>query len=218
MNQPVIGVPSMTFVALAIGELRSRRHVGGGRDVVLVTRDEHVVLGRDQVGLDHVGAHPDREVIAGQGVLRPVARGTTVTEDERPRGVVLLCRARAGAADVLVRRRRPWPRAATPAGAASLSLRVVGGWQFAWGGPFTVGRILVCGREHATRARQRRQGRRATPPLTQDAPFATRSNTGLRPTCSRLSGKRNMNNRCCWAWPRGSSDRSPLEAAGSVPS
>jgi hypothetical protein len=43
------------FGGLSIGELRSRRHVGRRGHVVLMSRDEHVVLCRDQVWLDDPG-------------------------------------------------------------------------------------------------------------------------------------------------------------------
>ena len=41
-------------------ELGMTRHVGGGGDLVLVARDQHSVLRRDEVGLDEVGALLDR--------------------------------------------------------------------------------------------------------------------------------------------------------------
>ena len=41
----------------AVGELRAGRDVGRAADLVLVPGDEHAVLGRDEVGLDVVGAH-----------------------------------------------------------------------------------------------------------------------------------------------------------------
>ena len=74
---------------LAARELGVVGDVGRRRDVVLVTRDEHVVLGRDQVGLDVVGAHARGELVAGQRVLGPVARGAAVPDHERL-GVVVV--------------------------------------------------------------------------------------------------------------------------------
>ena len=43
--------------------------VGRVGDRILVPRDEHIVLGRDEVGLDEIGALLDREVIGRQRML-----------------------------------------------------------------------------------------------------------------------------------------------------
>ena len=56
--------------------------VGGAGDLVLVPGDQNAVLGRDQVGLDVVGAHADRELVRGQGVLGPVAGGAAMRDDQ----------------------------------------------------------------------------------------------------------------------------------------
>ena len=73
----------------ARGELGVVGDVGRRADLVLVPGDQHAVLGGDQVRLDVVGAHPDRQVVGGQGVLRAVARRTPVADDQR----LLLLRA-----------------------------------------------------------------------------------------------------------------------------
>jgi len=61
LNQPVIGAPSMTLVVRRPGELGVLGDVGRARDLVLVAGDELAVLRGDQVGLDVIGAHADRE-------------------------------------------------------------------------------------------------------------------------------------------------------------
>jgi hypothetical protein len=57
--------------------------VGGPRDLVLVARDEHPVLGGDEVRLDVLGAHAGAQRIGGKGVLRPVPGGAAMSDDER---------------------------------------------------------------------------------------------------------------------------------------
>ena len=65
------------------GELGMRGDVGRRGDVVLVAGDEDAVLGRHQVGLDVVGAHPRGQLVAGERVLGPVAGGPAVTDHQR---------------------------------------------------------------------------------------------------------------------------------------
>ena len=68
----------------AVGELRVLRDVGRLGDVRLVPVDEEAVLGRDEVGLEVVGAHAGGELRSpARGVLRPVPGGAAVAEDER---------------------------------------------------------------------------------------------------------------------------------------
>jgi hypothetical protein len=78
--------------------VRNVRRVG---DVRLVTGDEHVVLGRDQVGLDVVGTHPRRELVGGQRVLGPIPGRAAVADDQH-----LVRRRIVSAWLVLVRERR----------------------------------------------------------------------------------------------------------------
>ena len=91
----VLGEPAGDLLAvdrlrgLAVGELRVVGDVGRAGDVVLVAGDEHPVLGRDEVGLDVVGAHPDGEAVRRQRVLGAVAGGAAVADHDRL-GVVQL--------------------------------------------------------------------------------------------------------------------------------
>ena len=57
----------------SVGELGVRGDVGRAADLVLVPGDEHAVLGRDEVGLDEVGARQDRLLVRRQRVLGAVA-------------------------------------------------------------------------------------------------------------------------------------------------
>jgi len=54
------------------GELGVAGDVGRARDLVLVAGHEHPILGRDEVGLDVVGAQAGAELVGGQRVLGPV--------------------------------------------------------------------------------------------------------------------------------------------------
>ncbi len=71
----------------AVGELRTRGHVGGQRQRVLVADDEGAVAADDQVGLDHVRAEVDGELEALPRVLGPVGRGAAMADDDRERFV-----------------------------------------------------------------------------------------------------------------------------------
>jgi hypothetical protein len=70
----------------AIGECGMRRDIGGAADLVFVPCHQHAVAGRDQVGLDVVGAVLDRARVGGQRVLRQCRARTAVGDDERPPG------------------------------------------------------------------------------------------------------------------------------------
>ena len=66
---------------LAVRELH--RGVRGAADLVLMARDEHAVLRRDEIGFDVVGAHLGGEPIAGERVLGPMPGCTSVSDDDR---------------------------------------------------------------------------------------------------------------------------------------
>ena len=68
---------------LARRELGVVGDVGGATDLVLVPGDEDAVLRRDEVRLDVVGAEPDRGLVAGQRVLRPVPARAAVPDHGR---------------------------------------------------------------------------------------------------------------------------------------
>ena len=57
---------------LAIG--KPLGDVGRAADLVLVPRDEHAVFGRDEIGLDEVGAHLDRQPVAPRACARADGR------------------------------------------------------------------------------------------------------------------------------------------------
>ncbi|MEJ7638397.1 MAG: hypothetical protein WKF75_10600, partial [Singulisphaera sp.] len=48
-------------------------------------RDQHAVLGQDEVGLDEVGARLGRQAVARQGMLGPAAGEAPVADDQWPR-------------------------------------------------------------------------------------------------------------------------------------
>ena len=48
-----------------------------------MARDQNAILGGDQVGLDVVGAHVDRELIRGERVFRPVGGRAAMRDDQR---------------------------------------------------------------------------------------------------------------------------------------
>ena len=73
----------MVFVRLRSG--KAIGDVGRRANLVLVTRNEHAVFGRDEVRLDVVGAHLHRKPVGLQRVLGPVAAGAPVRDDDRPR-------------------------------------------------------------------------------------------------------------------------------------
>jgi hypothetical protein len=77
------------------------RDVGRAGDLVLVPRDEHAVLRAHEVRLDVVGPESRAELIRGERVLGPVARGAPVRDHERlgvPPLVIVVARS-AGAGD-----------------------------------------------------------------------------------------------------------------------
>ena len=81
-KKPVSATPSTTG-RLAVGELGMAAHVGGRGDVRLVARDQVAVLRGHEVGLDVVGAEPDRERVALQRVVGQVAGSAAVPDDQR---------------------------------------------------------------------------------------------------------------------------------------
>ncbi len=87
VNHPVWRRAVDGLRGLAVGELGVRGHVGRVGDVRLVTGDEPAVLGRDDVGLDVVGALADGELVAGEGVLGAVAARPAVPDEPVRRGV-----------------------------------------------------------------------------------------------------------------------------------
>ena len=95
------------------GELGVVGDVGGTGDLVLVPGDQHAVLGGDQVGLDVVGALSDRQPVGLEGVLRPVAAGAAVGDDDRPVGAVARF-AGFGRRDAARCGRPRWPRQRWP--------------------------------------------------------------------------------------------------------
>jgi hypothetical protein len=84
--------------------------IGRRGELWLVPGDEDAVLGDHQVRLDDVRPQPDRELVGGQRVFRPVADRAPVPEDQRsrPGGSVSMpvrLRARRGdASDATMRR------------------------------------------------------------------------------------------------------------------
>ena len=81
----------------AVGELRVGGDVGGRADRRLVAHHELVVLRRDEVGLDVVGAHPRGEAVRAERVLGSVAgRAAMAVDRRRVAGVVA---AAAGGCD-----------------------------------------------------------------------------------------------------------------------
>jgi hypothetical protein len=57
------------------------RDVRGAADLRLVPGDQHTVLRGHEIGLDVVGAHPRRELVRRERVLRPVAGRAAVADD-----------------------------------------------------------------------------------------------------------------------------------------
>ena len=84
-NQPTVGWPSTTLDGPASGELGMLGDVRGVRDVRLVARDQHAVLGRHQVRLDVVRAQLDRQPVRLECVLGQVAARAPVADHERTR-------------------------------------------------------------------------------------------------------------------------------------
>ena len=82
VNQPVIATPSMTFVVRRAANSGWSATFVVGADLGLVARDELVVLRRDEVGLDEVGAHARGQGVARERVLGPVAGGAAVADDD----------------------------------------------------------------------------------------------------------------------------------------
>lgn len=69
----------------SVGEPRVTGDVGGAGDLALMAGDEDTVLGGDQVWLDVVGAHPDRQAVGLERVLRELAAGPAVGNHQRRR-------------------------------------------------------------------------------------------------------------------------------------
>ena len=67
---------------LAAGEFGMVGHVGGAGDVVLVPRDEDIVLGQHQIGLDEIGAVVDREIVARQRMFGTFAARPAMADDD----------------------------------------------------------------------------------------------------------------------------------------
>src|ERR1700733_14435394 len=80
VNQPVMVSPSMTLVRRRA--LRMLGDIGGAPDLVLVPRDEHPVVGHYQIRLDIVGALFDRQPVRLDRVLRTLAAGAAMSNDE----------------------------------------------------------------------------------------------------------------------------------------
>ena len=133
LEREVLGEPAGHLAAVdhlrgpAVRELRVVGHVGGAADLVLVPGDQDAVLGRDQVGLDVVGALPDRE----RGTTRACARaGSRRRRGGRSRGapVVWWCRrGRLVAAGRRARRARRTGVRVTVMSAPPASKRVIEG-------------------------------------------------------------------------------------------
>ena len=66
-----------------VRELRMGGDVRRAADLVLVPRDQDAVLRGHHVGLDEIGALLDRQLVARERVLRPVARRAAVGDDDR---------------------------------------------------------------------------------------------------------------------------------------
>ena len=56
------------------------RHVGRAADLILVTCNEHVVLRRDEIGLDVIRAHCNCQLVRTERVLRPVSARAPVAD------------------------------------------------------------------------------------------------------------------------------------------
>ena len=89
-------MPSTFLVVLRAGELGPVGDIGRAAEHRLVARDQCAVLGRDQIGLDEVGAHLDG-LRRPRGVLGQIAAGAAVGGDERPLAVQGLLRCCRGA-------------------------------------------------------------------------------------------------------------------------
>ncbi len=68
--------------AFAFGEFGTLRHIGGQAEFVVVARDQFAVTGHDQVRFDVIRALQDRQGVGGEGVLREVATGAAVGDDQ----------------------------------------------------------------------------------------------------------------------------------------
>ena len=66
----------------AVGELGSVGDIGRARDLVLVPHDQHAVLRDDDVRLDRIDSHLEREVVRGARVLGPVPGRAAVSDHE----------------------------------------------------------------------------------------------------------------------------------------
>ena len=82
VNQPVSMTPSTDLVVLRLANSGWSATSVVPADLVLVPDDQHVILGRDQVGLDVVGAHPGGQLVTGQRVFRAVPGGAAVADHQ----------------------------------------------------------------------------------------------------------------------------------------
>jgi hypothetical protein len=71
----------------AIGELGTRRDVGGVVENRLMPRNQMTIARSDQIGLNEVRPELDSQLIRRQRVLRPITRSATMRDDDR-RGTV----------------------------------------------------------------------------------------------------------------------------------
>ena len=59
------------------------RHVGGARNVILMARDQHAILGRHQIGLDEIDTIVDREAVGRERVLGPMTGRAAMADHQR---------------------------------------------------------------------------------------------------------------------------------------
>ena len=82
VNQPCVSVPSMLRRVRRAAKRGCCGDIGGGGDLVLVARHQHAVARHDQVRLDEVRTHLQREEVGGEGVLGDVAAGAAMGDDD----------------------------------------------------------------------------------------------------------------------------------------
>ena len=81
-GKPAGDVPSIDTVGrLPVGEAVG--NIGRRADFVFVPGDQDAILGDDQIRLDHVRALLDRQAVRLERVLRTVAAGAAVADDQR---------------------------------------------------------------------------------------------------------------------------------------
>ena len=77
-------VDDLAINGLACFSLRKfEGDVGGVRDVVFVADNQFTIARTDQIRLDEVGAHGDRQFVAGPRVFGQVTGSATVADDKR---------------------------------------------------------------------------------------------------------------------------------------